>query len=133
MEAHLSRILSGAPFITSRCLVSDGVRFWWMESLKGTQTEEVRNHRNQIHLQAFLLRCWYLIFVGGVERDLGDLCVLLSHPFHRPAAELDALQKSRFRRIASHVSLHTKQYDVRTRYHFRFWYNQEALDLLHAQ
>lgn len=32
MVEQRSRILSGAPFITSRCLVSPGVEFLWMES-----------------------------------------------------------------------------------------------------
>ena len=37
----------------------------------------------------------YLVFVGGVEWDFSNLCVLVSHALHRPTAQLNTLQQGR--------------------------------------
>lgn len=47
----------------------------------------------------------YLILIGGVEGDFGHFGVLFSHVPHGAAAQLDALQQSRFRGVTGHVSL----------------------------
>lgn len=47
----------------------------------------------------------YLVFVGGVEGDLGHLLVPLPHHPDRAAGQLDALEQGRLGGVASHVAL----------------------------
>ena len=47
----------------------------------------------------------HLVLVGGVEGDLAELVVLLSHALHGATAQLDALQQGRLGGVSGHVSL----------------------------
>jgi hypothetical protein len=51
----------------------------------------------------------YLVLVGGVERDLGHLLVLLPYLFDRATGQLDTLEQGRLGGITSGVPLQDGQ------------------------
>ena len=51
-----------------------------------------------------MLRCYHLVLVGRVERNLADLLVLLSVAHYVANRHLDTLQQRRLRRVAVALS-----------------------------
>ena len=47
----------------------------------------------------------YLVFVGGVEGDLGHFLIAFAHQLHGAGGQLDALEQGRLGGIAGHIPL----------------------------
>lgn len=47
----------------------------------------------------------YLVFVGGVEGDLGHFLIAFTHQLHGAGGQFDALEQGRLGGIPSHVPL----------------------------
>jgi hypothetical protein len=56
----------------------------------------------------------YLVFVGGIKRNLSHFLVTFTHQLHRARGQLDALEQGRLGGITSHVPLRQRAPSVRS-------------------
>lgn len=78
---------------------------WKLAKDKSEVLRTIKQWTKQINKQTANKKKRYLIFVGGIERDLSHFCVYGSYILHWTTAELNTLQQGRLWCVTCSISL----------------------------